>query len=591
MNVRTATDFALQVNPSYVSTVQGGTASYTVSASSDATVAGGISLSMEDLPAGITVDFNPPTIQVGETSTLTLTASATLATGTYDLTLSGTGGGLVRTVPAQLAVGSSAKPILNTISPSSFVSGGRTRVTVTGQNLAGSTVSIPTDQPDPSDPVSRIFPTAQLVSINAAGTSMEVDIDATDTRILDFYNLMVDNGQGREVIQFRVLPPGPLVDAWTPAEPQQGGLYALSISGRHLAGTTLSPSASGRVLLHSVESSEEEISALLEVLPNAPLGQINLVVADGQGRQVLVPITITAPNKASRSSYNLLDRRDGAKVASARPMPAVYFQEFAVRDAETTEMVDETLRIQAFDPETQLSRRSISFELYIHVTIPLIHAQWQKVILFDPITGVIGTAVLQGLGIGQKVPISAFVLSAYFQMDLTIYFSITNTGFTFPRFCIEITYGAEITGFDGFAYSASFCRGGGFHAFGTGSVSSGEMTGGSCASVTPLGLGDGILDGEVQQNACCSQPIRVAMSGHSFTGLPWGRSFALDTPSAGSTTSNEQNCTCPCGAAIDGTLLRPGGSTQGNFEVQNLGSGSCDYQYEVRQASGQTQMN
>ncbi|HEX4953158.1 MAG TPA: choice-of-anchor D domain-containing protein, partial [Thermoanaerobaculia bacterium] len=590
LNVRSATDFTLQVNPSLVSTSPGGTAVYQVSVSADTAVAGGVDLDVDGLPKGFTASFDPPNVQVGETSTLTVTTSALATLDTYSFLILGSGGGISRETTAQLRVASAEKPVLDSISPDSFGSGGRTRVIVQGSFLTGATVSIAEEQPDPENPISRFFPTAQVISIGPGGTSMEVEIDATDTRILDFYNLVVDNGSGMEAIQFRVLPGGPLVDAWTPSQPQVDRIHALSIAGRNLAGTTVTASVGGRILLHSVETSESEITALLEVLPNAPTGPMDLIVSDAQGRTVNVPITIVLPQQSSLASRNLTESKNGEKVAGGyRQQPAIWFQEFTIRDPDRTEVVPEGLRIEGIDQETYLAERSnkaISFELYIRITIPLVRVQWQKVILFDPITGAIGDAVLQALGVGARVPIGAFVISAYFQMDLTIYFRLTNTGFTFPRFCIEITYGIEITGFDGFAYNRSFCVGGGWNAFGTGSVSGGEITGGECASVTPVGLDDGLLEGMVEQNACCAQPIGVAMSGHTFTGLSWGRSFSVSNPAAGTTTP--ANPVCNCTVDLHPAVVRPGFQVSMNAFITNNSDQPATYTWTLARTSGNT---
>ncbi|HSG40699.1 MAG TPA: hypothetical protein VLE27_13745, partial [Thermoanaerobaculia bacterium] len=591
--------FALNLSPSTVSVSPGGQAQYTVSLTPEAGFTGTAALSVSGLPAAATHTLEPAAIGAGSTATLTVSTTTGTPPGDSTLTITGTASGLTRTATAQLRVVNGQKPVLNSISPESFGNGGRVRVTVQGSVLSGSTVSIAQEQTDPDDPVSRVFPTAQLISINPSGTSMVVEIDATDTRIMDFHNLVVDNGADIEAIQFRVLPGGPLVDAWTPSQPEVGLIHALSIAGRNLAGTTITPSVGGRILLHSVETSDTEITALLEVLPNAQTGPMSLIVSDGSGRTVSVPITVVPPQKSLLKKHNLTESRNGEKIGGGYSRrPAIWFQEFVIRDPDHTEVLDKGLglRIQPLDAETIAERRAsnkaISFELYIKVTIPLVRVQWQKVILFDPITGAIGDAVLQALGVGARVPIGAFVISAYFQMDLTIYFRLTNAGFTFPRFCIEITYGIEITGFDGFAYNQSFCVGGGWYAFGTGSVSSGEITGGECASVTRTNFADGIIEGEVQQNACCSQPIGVAMSGNTFTGLAWGRSFSINNPQAGTTSSNQATCPCPCTVSLDGTALTPGGSTTGNVNLKNTSAASCTYQYEVKQAaSGQTQMN
>ncbi|HEX5715038.1 MAG TPA: hypothetical protein VF179_02695 [Thermoanaerobaculia bacterium] len=594
-----APDFSLDLTPASASIARGGQAQFTISITADPRFTGTAALSVSGLPAAAHHTLQPAAIGAGETAALTVTTTAATPEGLSQITVMAAGGGLTRSAAAQLRVGSPQKPVLTRVTPSSFHNGGRIRVTVEGSFLSGATVSIADEQTNPDDPVSRVFPDAQVVSINPEGTSMVVEVDATDKRIMDFHNLVVDNGTDIEAIPVRVLPGGPLVDAWTPSQPRVGGLYALSIAGRNLAGTTLTPSVGGRIRLHSIETSDIEITALLEVLPNVPAGSMKLIVADSQGRTVEVPITIVMSEEPSLVSRNLTASIDGEELdASSFQRPEIWFQEFTIRDPDNTEVLPEGLRIQSIDREALVKRlaertttsQSISWEAYIRITIHLVNVQWQKVILYDPLTGAIGDDVLQGLSVGEGVPIGAFVLSAYLKLDLIVYFRLTETGYTFPRFCLEISYGTEITGFDGFAYEASYCTGRGWSSPGTGSVSNGEITGGDCASVTPMSFEHGIVRGIVEQNACCSQPIGVAMSGHAFTGLPWARSFNVNSSQAGTTTSDQATCECPCAAAIDGTLLQPGGLSIGNIKVKNMSSEPCTYQYEVRQASGDTQM-
>jgi hypothetical protein len=588
--------FALDVTPAATAVMQGGQALFTISLDPEPGFTGTAVLSVAGIPPAASQTVEPVAIGAGDSAIFRVNTTRDTPLGDHVLTVTATAGSVTRTATAQLTVTSAHKPLLEGISPDSFGNGGRVRVTVEGSFLSGATVSVAREQTDPDDPVSRVFPTAQVISINSSGTSMVVEIDATDTRILDFHNLVVDNGVDIAAIQFRVLPGGPLVDAWTPSQPQVDRIHALSIAGRNLSGTTLTPSVAGRIRLHSVETTDTEITALLEVLPNAPTGPMSLIVSDAAGRTVEVPITIVLPQKSTLASHNLTERRDGEKVDGGYSrLPAIWFQEFVVRDPYHTEVLakGKGLRIQALDREriAERSGKTVSFDFYIHVTIPLVRVQWQKVILFDPITGELGDALLQALGLGARAHIGAFVLSAYFQMDLTIYFRLTNFGFSFPLYCIEIAYGIEVTGFDGFVHLQSFCRGGGSTLVGKGSLANGEITGGDCASVTPTRFENGVIEGDVQQNACCSQPIGVTVSGNTFTGLPWGKSFSINNPQAGTTTPDPAACTCPCIANLQGTALTPGNFTKGNLEVTNLSNETCTYQYDITQISGQTQMD
>jgi hypothetical protein len=594
-----ARDFTLQIAPSLVTIAPGGSAEYTISLTGDPGFTGTADLALSEGLGDALTFLSAESIGAGESATLGISTNFRASAGVSEVTVTATAGDLTHSATALLRVASSHKPVLTRITPDSFANGGHVHVTVEGSFLTGSSVSIAQEQPDPDAPMARVFPTAAVVSINPAGTSMEVDVDATDVHILDFYNLVVDNGADIEAIPFRVLPGGPLVDAWTPSQPQVGALYALSISGRNLAGTTLTASVAGRVVLHSVESDDTEITALLEVLKTAPTGPLKLIVADAAGRTVEVPITIVLPQQSHLVSRNLTETQDGKKLdALTFPRPAVWFQEFVIRDPEGTKVGPKGLRIQGLDHEALLAKRSrqkfgVPFDFYIHVVVPLVRLNWQKVIIFDPLTGKIGDAVLQAIAIGGRLPIAAFTLSAHLEVDLTIYYRLSEFGFTFPLFCIEVTSGIEVTGFSGFAFNRNYCRGRGWDAKGTDStVSSGQITGGDCADVTSQSLANGVVEGTVEQKACCSQPIGVAMSGHTFTHLPWASSYSVSNPQAGTATPAPNSCPCPCTVAVGSAqrVIKPGDHPQLVATVGNGSTVPCDYDVAFSAGSANLQV-
>ena len=308
-------DFQLDLTPSAATVTRGASAQFTVTLTADTGFTGTASLSVAVTPGGTTQTLQPTAIGAGGTATLTVATTANTPQETYEVAVTAAAGDQTRSAAAQVRVVSPQAPVLTRITPDSLPNGGRVRVLVEGSFLSGATVSIAQEQTDPNSPKSRVFPTAQVVSINPAGTSMVVEVDATDTRILDFHNLVVDNGTAREAIPFRVLPGGPLPDAWTPSQPEVGRLHALSIAGRNLAGATITPSVSGRIRLYSVETSDTEITALLEVLPNAPTGPMKLIISDGIGRTAEVPITLVLPAKSALKMHNLTESR------TARPSP------------------------------------------------------------------------------------------------------------------------------------------------------------------------------------------------------------------------------------------------------------------------------
>jgi len=90
--VQTQQDYTLTIAPSTATAVQGSTATYVVSVSSQqATFTQLASLSATGLPAGVTASFNPPQITAGASSTLSLSLSGALAPSSYSFTVSATG--------------------------------------------------------------------------------------------------------------------------------------------------------------------------------------------------------------------------------------------------------------------------------------------------------------------------------------------------------------------------------------------------------------------------------------------------------------------------------------------------------------------
>jgi hypothetical protein len=127
-----APDFSLAATPSSESVPRGTSATWTVTVSPSGGFADPVDLSVSGLPAGATGSFSPPSLGSGS-STLTVT-TASVAAGTYPLTITGTDEGdsaLVHSVPVSLTV--SAPDFGLSVSPSSrtATAGGGTTYTVT----------------------------------------------------------------------------------------------------------------------------------------------------------------------------------------------------------------------------------------------------------------------------------------------------------------------------------------------------------------------------------------------------------------------------------------------------------------------------
>src|SRR5207247_837240 len=101
------------------------------------------------------------------------------------------------------------------------------------------------------------------------------------------------NSAGQDRREFRVIPPGPIVDMWTPASPQRGQVYILSIVGRNLGGGVLAADP-GKLKISNVQSTAERITAVMEIFLTAggasTVGPTSLIVKDLAGRQTSIGI-------------------------------------------------------------------------------------------------------------------------------------------------------------------------------------------------------------------------------------------------------------------------------------------------------------
>nr|WP_260618256.1 M28 family peptidase [Streptomyces sp. WAC07149] len=98
-------DFSLSLNPASGTVQQGGSVTTTVATSTTSGSAQQVTLTATGLPAGVTASFNPATVQSGQSSTLTLSASSNTAPGASTVTVKGQGASLAHTVDYALTVG------------------------------------------------------------------------------------------------------------------------------------------------------------------------------------------------------------------------------------------------------------------------------------------------------------------------------------------------------------------------------------------------------------------------------------------------------------------------------------------------------
>ncbi|WP_433342025.1 M28 family peptidase [Micromonospora sp. CA-111912] len=84
-------DFSVAVSPTSGSVARGASTTATVSTATTSGSAQTVALSASGAPSGVTVSFSPSSVTSGGSSTMTVAASSTAATGTYAITVTGTG--------------------------------------------------------------------------------------------------------------------------------------------------------------------------------------------------------------------------------------------------------------------------------------------------------------------------------------------------------------------------------------------------------------------------------------------------------------------------------------------------------------------
>ena len=124
-------DFALAATPPSVAVTQGATATSTIGITRIGGFASAVALSASGLPSGVTASFNPSSV-TGAGSVVTFTASATAAAGPANVTITGAGGGLTRTLPIALTVNPSQNFTLGASPPALSVTQGAAATSTIG---------------------------------------------------------------------------------------------------------------------------------------------------------------------------------------------------------------------------------------------------------------------------------------------------------------------------------------------------------------------------------------------------------------------------------------------------------------------------
>ncbi len=111
--------FSLSASPSSVSVVQGSNGTSSITSAIASGFDASVTLSASGVPTGVTVGFSPNPIAApgSGSTTATFTVASNAATGTYPITITGSGGGLTETTSVSLKVTAAATPVF-TISAS-----------------------------------------------------------------------------------------------------------------------------------------------------------------------------------------------------------------------------------------------------------------------------------------------------------------------------------------------------------------------------------------------------------------------------------------------------------------------------------------
>jgi len=99
-------DFAISAAPASRTISPGGGTSYAVTVTPATGFAGTVSFSATGLPSGASASFNPAAVNSSGSTTMTVTAGASVQAGSYRLTVTGTSGSLVHSVNVALVVSS-----------------------------------------------------------------------------------------------------------------------------------------------------------------------------------------------------------------------------------------------------------------------------------------------------------------------------------------------------------------------------------------------------------------------------------------------------------------------------------------------------
>ncbi|HWN41720.1 MAG TPA: hypothetical protein VNW71_05830 [Thermoanaerobaculia bacterium] len=408
-------------------------------------------------------------------------------------------------------------PVVTSVAPFVISQGTMATLTVTGSNLLGATVYVPTQPFEDTDPV-RVFPTAELLGINAAGTSLTVRIDTQASGIAGFYNLAVETRGGKTAGQFRVVGTAPVVDVMTPSQPVQGNIHVLMLGGANLQGAEIVPLDPGIKVLDLDNSDDKAAMGLLYVDSDAPVGEYQIRVQKPGGESLTLSLEVVGSAAAASVTTTEVE----VPGRSLRPdVPQVYLQEpVRLPSAEDSGFQ----QLMAAPSEEEIASSTAPWEVcfiaeYVQIwQFSAILLSLSDAFTTEPLT----REVLNRLAPGERINFNSTTVAVSAWLGYRFFYRVCNDWVTSLGFCVGggISYMVPFVGGHGFEFN--LCAGNGgtdFDLSAEGGITRHEWS----ASGPCITIGDadpesesGERSGEIAMNCCSPTDISVDMAGTVF---------------------------------------------------------------------------
>ncbi|MEM7582801.1 MAG: hypothetical protein AAF560_05430 [Acidobacteriota bacterium] len=352
------------------------------------------------------------------------------------------------------------EPVVDRVERSPVLHGQQKIIIVHGQNLQGASVNVGTGAPEEGDPVpNRIYPTAELVTINSAGTRLEARINATAPGIDGFYNLGIETPSGATAAQFRVVGPEPVIDMWTPSEPVVGRVHVLQIAGVNLQNADVTPMSSGVKILDLDNSDDQSLSGLIFIGNGVPPGGLDLRI-DGEGGTTMLPLL---PRFGDSETTKATHKIDTSGARPGQPTPHIYIQD-PVSPHSGSDLLamgyglGDDFEKSVDSRDLEAAEKGLSFcasigarRIYSFSAILLS--------LSDSLGDPLSQQAINALLPGQTLDFSSLMVAITGFIEFKFVFRVCESGVTDLSFCIGGGIGVMVPGIGGWSTGFDICLG------------------------------------------------------------------------------------------------------------------------------------